>query len=625
MRTDVKRKLIVLGIDGMDPVLLAKYIDQGLVPNLAKLAENGQFRPLATTNPPQSPVAWSTFSTGMDASGHGIYDFVHRDPHDLEPYLSTSRTEQADTVDVGGIVVPLSSAETHLLREGRTFWQDLEDARIPATVVKMPANFPPAESRTNESMSGMGTPDLLGTYGTFQVITDDPSLVGRSLNGGIVQAIDWSDSGLGRAALAGPPDPLSTGGQLLSMGVDVVRDHERPVALVRFGDRSVMLQPGEWSEWVPVGFDPGVLGGEIGGMVRLYLKSLRPHLSIYVSPINLDPLDPAMPVSSPDSYATELAESIGRYYTQGMAQDTKALSAGVLTDDEFLSQAQLVFDERLELLHYELDRFESGALFFYISSIDQLSHVYFRSLDPDAPAKDRAYADVIPNLYQRVDRAVGEVMARVGDDTDIVIVSDHGFAPYRTKVHLNTWLAQRGYLTLLPPERVQPGPLGHIDWSATQAYALGLNQLFVNLRGREASGVVPPSEREVLLRRLTRELESFRDPETGQRVVTSAVEPPRGAFIERAPDLIVGYNRGYRSSDESAMGQVGSVVLEPNTDKWSGDHCMDPRFVPGALLSTAALSDDDMGLIDLAPSILDYFGVAPPAAMTGKVIWANTN
>jgi predicted AlkP superfamily phosphohydrolase/phosphomutase len=271
------------------------------------------------------------------------------------------------------------------------------------------------------------------------------------------------------------------------------------------------------------------------------------------------------------------------------------------------------------MLERELARFRGGLLFLYLSSIDQASHVFFRSLDPDAPAAERVHADVIPALYRRVDRWIGRVAMRVGPTTRIVVMSDHGFAHYRTKVHLNTFLAERGFLALLPDDQRTADPLGHIDWPRTQAYALGLNQVFVNLRGREANGVVDPAEREVVLDRLERDLLGLRDPDSGVTAVTRLDRPPAGTFSERAPDLIVGYRRGYRSSDESALGAVGSKVFEPNRDRWSGDHCMDPAAVPGVLAANAPIAPGARpSLRDLAPTILQFFGITPPPELDGR-------
>lgn len=614
------RSMVILGIDGMDPQLVERYKDR--LPNLWALAKRGGFSRLQTTDPPQSPVAWSDFITGAHSGHHGIYDFVHRDPRTMEPYLSTSRTYGPDwTFEIGSLALPLGSGGVKLLREGDAVWQLLEGAGIPARVFRIPANFPPAASAENPSMSGMGTPDLLGTYGTFHVITDMPELVGQHLAGGIVAAVNF-DGDRARAHLTGPPSPLSASGEAMTLGVDIVRDRAAGAAMIRLGDIEVILTEDEWSDWVPIAFDPGLLGGPVAGMVRLYLADLDPRLRLYVSPINLDPLDPAMPIASPPGYAAAVAREVGRFYTQGMPTNGKALTAGVLTDDELLEQADIVFDERERMLEHQLEAYQGGLLFFYVSSIDEVSHMFWRAIEPDASPADAAYAHVIPELYERADRMVGRVAAAIGDDVALIVMSDHGFASYRKKVHLNTWLAQQGYLVLRDGEP-GPGPLGHIDWSKTQAYALGLNQLFINQAGRERDGVVDSGAAAVLRKQIARKLQLLRDPETGARVVTRVVdveaEGLTGRFTGRAPDLIVGYNRGYRSSDESALGAVGKSIIEPNRDKWSGDHCMDSRLVPGVLFTSFPLvAGARPALADLAPTVLEYFAVDIPEAIAGK-------
>lgn len=632
-----------MGIDGMDPNLLRKYMAEGLVPNLKALVEKNGLIELGTSNPPQSPVAWSTFITGADSHLHGIYDFVHRDPKLLAPFLSTSRAKVPTTVCAGSQPIPLGSSDMELLRHGRAFWQDLEDAGIPATALKIPANFPPAESEQAESMSGMGTPDIKGTYGVFQFLTNDPKFkptedetqneVERDLSrsrkylaGGVAHWLDFNGGQTATAQLEGPSDdnPCVDGDEtaVLELPVSVTVDKEKPTALVRFGDREVLLTEGEWSDWEPIGFEVGMLSGDVPGIVRFYLGSVKPHVRIYVTPVNLDPKSPAMPVSSPTTYVSDMAEELGRFYTQGMPEDTKALAAGVLTEDEFLSQAELVFKERQKMLDRELDRFRGGLLFFYVSSVDQLSHVYFRALDPNRPESVRKYKDVIPDAYARADAMVGKAMKEVGPDTDVIVMSDHGFSLYEKKVNLNSWLVENGYLATLPPDQVRVGdPLGHIDWKNTQAYAIGINGLFINMEGREAHGVVPEDEAPVIMRRLKRDLLALTDPEDRNPIVTSLVTPGKGAFANLAPDFLVGYNKGYRSSDLSAQGMVGSTVIEVNQDVWSGDHCMDPVHVPGVLISTKKVELENPSLKNFAATVLDYFDVPRPADLEGESLW----
>lgn len=616
-------RLVILGVDGMDHYLTQKMLAEGKLPNLAKLAEQGDFKSLRTTNPPQSPVAWSTFITGLDPTGHGIYDFVHRDPEKMAPYLSTSRAEEVDCViEIGDLAIPYCSAEVKSLRKGRAFWEFLEEANIPTSVYKVPANFPPDENWKSETLSGMGTPDIMGTYGTFQLFTDNPEFVGTKPSGGIVHELKVDADGRANANLEGPPDPNTVGEVALTEDLEILVDREREIALVRVGDTERLLKVGEWSDWVPFAFSTR-LGSSVPGMVRLQLGSTSPHVSLYTSPINLDPLDPVMPISSPPSFSAEFAKSAGRFYTQGMPEDTKALSAGALSDDEFLAQGQEVYKERQRMLDAALDRYEGGLLFFYFSTIDQNSHMFWRAMEAREGDPEYPYRNVIPDLYKEMDAVIGKVMERLDDDTTLVVMSDHGFTTYRRKVHLNTWLAEKGYLALREDGTHGGGPLGHIDWDRTQAYALGLNQIFLNLRGREPEGSIPAEDRDVLLSRLERDLQHFRDPDNGRRVVSAVIKPeqvPGGI----TPDIIVGYARDYRSSDFSAMGNVGSEIVEVNDEHWSGDHCMDADGVPGVVFSTEKIPLEDPGLADFAPTILQRFGLPKSDIMEGRNMFSKT-
>jgi len=586
--------VVVLAIDGFDPVLLRSCIDAGRCPNLAELAGAGSFHELQTSNPPQSPVAWSHFITGAGSDVHGIYDFLHRDPATVLPYLSMAKIEAPSmSVELAGRTIPLAGGGVTNLRKGDPFWAALDSADVAVTVVKVPADYPPKPVGDAKILAGMGTPDLLGTPGLFQWITDDPARPGAPAGGRVVDLT--FDGTVGTASLQGPADPLY-GGDPLTVPVSLWPDFEHDTALVRIGDQERLLRVGEGSDWIPVAFPLESMPGSVSGMVRVQLRSLKPWRTLHVSPVNIDPTDPAQPISHPESYAPELAGAVGRYYTQGMPEDTKALSAGLLDEAAFLAQSHGVFDERRRMLLHELDRFRGGFLFGYFSSVDLTSHMFFRSL------QGGEFAHVIPDLYARFDGLVGDVTRRLDGDT-LLVMSDHGFAPYNTQVHLNTWLRDRGYLVL----KDGGTSLADADWNLTHAYALGLNQLYVNRMGRERAGAVPADDAGALIEELQRELLRWRAP-NDEAVVTLVEAPAEADHPGRMPDLLVGYNRGYRSSDESALGEVTDSWLEPNTGKWSGDHCMDPRHVPGVLLSNRPLAAG--GLTDLAPTILGAFGVA---------------
>ena len=609
-------RVIVLGFDGMDYRVARDLMAQGKMPNFAKVAAAGSFSPLATSTPAQSPVAWSSFITGLPPEGHGIFDFIHRDPVKMAPYLSTTKTEApARSLTLGSWTLPLSSARVTLLRDGRPFWDVLEQHGVRTTIIRMPANFPPSGTATHE-LSGMGTPDILGTYGTFSFFTSTPKKF-RSAppSGGNVIAVDVVDDVV-RGEITGPDNPYRTPGRKVSAPFTVYIDRTAPAAKLVVGAEERVLNAGEWSDWVPVDF-PLMPMQRLRGISRFYLKQVRPAFELYVSPVNLDPAAPAMRISTPASYAAELARATGRYYTQGMAEDTKALNDQVLTRDEFLRQAALVGDEVTRQYWTVLDRFSDGLLFYYFENLDQVSHMMWRPRDPDHPAYDAArdapYARVVEDVYVAFDRIVGETLRRMPPDTTLVVMSDHGFSSWRRSFHLNGWLRDHGYLAVLDPSRENdPGQFQNVDWSRTRAYGLGLNGLYLNLRGREASGIVDPREADGLIAEIRSALLETIDPDTGRAAVTKAfVRSARagGDHADRAPDLVVGYAEGTRVSNESALGAVPAGVMVDNTSEWSGDHCMDPDAVPGILLTNRRLQRAAPALEQLAAAILAQFGI----------------
>jgi predicted AlkP superfamily phosphohydrolase/phosphomutase len=623
------RRMVVLGVDGMDPVMLRQYMAEGAVPNLAKLAAQGGFAPLGTSLPPQSPVAWSNFITGMDPGGHGLFDFLAIDRATLEPYLSASRVTSTGLAPIalGRWRLPLGTERTVLLRDGRAFWEYLDDAGVPARLFQVPANYPPVAA--GESVSGMGTPDLRGTPGTFQFYTNDTAVAAGARPGGVVRRL-LGGRGAFSGTLEGPPNSLLEGAPWATVQFQVRVDAREPVALVDFGTARALLNAGEWSGWLPVRFPlvPGLV--EVPGMVRVYLQRTSPQLALYVSPVNIDPSDPAQPISHPEEYARELAEHAGPFYTEEMPEETKALSASLFTPREFLRQADVVMDERRRLLRHELASFRAAAgdrfLFFYLSTIDQQHHMLGRETDPAHPLHDPATPpDLLTAMrerYREVDALVGEAMAALRDGETLVVMSDHGFAPFRRQAHLNAWLEQQGYLRLVDPaQRDANDWLGGIDWKATRAFGIGLNSLYVNTQGRERDGIVPPGERERLAREIAAKLLQWRDPANGEPVVTEAAvreDVYTGAHVAEAPDVVVGYARGYRASWATSTGKVAGVLLEDNDEAWSGDHCMDSRSVPGVLLASRPLAAGQGDLRDLPVTILRYFGVAVPEQMTGR-------
>jgi predicted AlkP superfamily phosphohydrolase/phosphomutase len=622
------QRLIILGIDGMDPQLLRQFMREGKMPNFTKLAALGDFRELTTSIPPQSPVAWSNLITGMNAGGHGIFDFIHRDPKTMELYFSASRVEgPKHSIHLGSWSIPLGGGTAEQLRQGTAFWQILDQHGIPNTIFRIPSNFPPVSAK-GKTLSGMGTPDLRGTYGTFSFYTDDPTVTAGPVEGGQVIPVQIEKSRV-KASLIGPDNTFRKGSPAATEPFTVAIDPLDSVAKVAVQGQEFVLREGEWSDWTRVEFQLVPFFGNVHGMCRFYLKQAHPRFQLYVSPINIDPADPALPISTPSSYSRLLTDEAGEFHTQGIAEDTKALSDGVLDDKEYLQQAKTVLAEHRRIFDAEFPKFEHGVFFFYFSSLDLNSHMFWRLLDPKHPEYDAGLAaqngSAIADFYQQIDQVLGEVLPKVDDRTTLLVLSDHGFAPYYRSFNLNTWLLNHGYIKLKGDANTDsPDPFANVDWSQTRAYGLGLNGLYLNLRGREEKGIVDPASASALMSDIRSELLDVRDPKTNLPVITRvdlAEEAYRGPYTHAGPDMLVGYNRGYRAGWKTILGAFPEDELEDNGNPWSGDHCMDFTLVPGVLLSNRKIAASAPALTDIAPTILDEFGIARTQGMIGQSVF----
>jgi hypothetical protein len=479
----------------------------------------------------------------------------------------------------------------------------------------------------------MGTPDLLGTYGTFSFYTDDLFVAAGPVSGGHVYPVTVENSRV-QARLYGPYNSLRRGAPQAFIDFTVFIDPVEPVAKIVLPDRELLLKEGEWSNWVRVQFDLLSVLSRVRGICRFYLKQVHPQFRLYVSPLNLDPSDPALPISTPDNFSRELWEELGFFHTLGIAEDTKALSGGFLNDEEYFQQARSVLDEQLRAFDRALARLRPGLLFFYFSSLDLNSHMFWRALDEKHPGHSpllaEKYSHLLENLYVEMDRALGKAMAQLDDHTTLLVLSDHGFAPYYRSFNLNAWLLQQGYLALKPGTASSTAAsedyFKDVDWSRTRAYGLGLNALYLNLSGREKQGIVKPgAEADALLDRLVRDLLAVRDPANNLPVigrVDSAALAYSGPSVAQAPELLIGYNRGYRAGWGTVLGGVSKEIFEDNLDPWSGDHCMDFTQVPGVLLSNRKIVKSAPALTDIAPTILSEFGVPKLPQMKGASVFA---
>jgi len=634
------KKVIVIGFDGMDPRLSEKMMNDGLLPNLAQFRNQGGYHVLGTSIPPQSPVAWANFINGAGPGTHGIFDFIHRNPQrQVAPFMSTSETVLgAGYWQTGDHRLQLDfwpfnhkPAETVLRRQGTPFWDYLDQADIQSTFYDLPSNYPPSRSKhgNHRCLAGMGTPDLQGNYGGYHHFAEDGPFQMED-DGGCKRSMLFFENEQADGTLFGPPNTFLKNPQSTKIGFAVHRDIQARAAIIEIQDRKILLKEGQWSRWLKLEFEltmPFFLPDKnLSGICRFYLQEVAPNFRLYVSPINTDPSEPALRITEPPEFIEKISDKLGLFYTTGFQEDHKALSTKIFVEDEFITQAGIVLEERLNLLEYALENYDDGLLFFYFSSTDLQGHMLWWDSDDKHPVRSTAEAKRcflhLQNIYRKMDDVLGRIVKRYGVQATIMVMSDHGFANFKRQFNLNTWLRNNGYIAPADASWI----LSDVDWSRTRAYGLGINGLYLNLSGRERDGIVQPGrEREELIAELISKLQAVTDV-NGNRVIREVHRTDKaysGPATGLAPDLIVGYCRGYRASWATCLGKMPREedVLLDNDSAWSADHCADVSEVPGVLFSNRPIAADKPALVDMAPSILTEFGLKIPSTMTGKNIF----
>jgi len=606
------RRIIFLGLDGLDPRLTERWMAEGKLPNLARLAAEGSYTRLRTTFPALSPVAWSTFATGVSPARHNIFDFLDRNLKSYLPRLSSARVGKPERVlRIGRLRIPLSRPPLELRRKSQTFWKILGQQGITSTILRVPITFPP-EKFEGRLLSAMSTPDLKGTQGSFAQFTT--RVEKATFENGSRYPLR-SAAGVFEGEIEGPEDSFLESSPPLRIPFQVIAqngDFE-----LRVQGRRCRLTPGEYTAWQRLTFRTAI-GASAAGLVRFMVTETAPDFSLYMSPINIDPERPALPISHPSFYAAYLANLLGSYATVGMAEDTWALNEGVIDEDAFLEQAWDIFAEREGMFLHALESTRRGVVACVFDTSDRIQHMFYRRLHSTSK-----HAGVIEEMYRRMDALAGKALAAADDSTAVFVLSDHGFCAFRRGVNLNAWLRDNGYLHLKNGDRESGSFFEGVDWSRTRAYALGLGGFYLNVRGREAQGVVAAGAAATQLKQeIAEKLAALCDADGAApiRNVYATASLYRGPYLDAAPDFIVGYNEGYRCSWDGAVGKVAEQVIEDNPKAWSGDHCVDPALVPGVLFSNRRITAADPGIEDLAPTALRLFGFEAPAWMEGKAL-----
>lgn len=608
-------RILVLGLDGLEPEIVESMLASGQLPNLGQIANQGGYTRVQTTYPAQTPVAWSTFATGVNPGAHGIFDFLRRDPKTYLPDLGLNRYEQKN---------PFVPPRVVNLRRASTLWDHLAAEGLPTTSLRCPCTYPPDLS-CQRMLSGMGVPDLRGGYGTYTFYTSESD--GKALEGEHLVHVDPAGGQPMVTYLPGPLDRRTRLPHRLEMTIDCRPMVGQATVRVQGSGRDETLTEGRWSSWLKVRFKLGFLQ-TISGMVRFFLVQQVPTFQLYASPINFDPWEPVFPISSPPEYAGELAEALGTYYTAGMIEEHNSYNNGRINEAAFLDQCHELWEERERMMTFELERFKNGLFYCLYDTPDRVQHMFWRFREPDHPANLGSpppveYRGIIEDHYRIADAVVGRSLAYVDDRTLFIVLSDHGFKSFRRGVNLNTWLHRQGLLVMkdgLRPGSDAPGLLQSVDWRQTKAYAIGLTGIYLNIEGRERDGIVTADEADQLKRSIAEGLSGIEDPLQGLVAIHGVVareQVYRGSYVQEAPDLLVNYAPGYRASWHTALGGIPCEEFEDNTRRWSGDHSVDPAAVPGVLWMNRPFRRDAR-LLDLAPTILEALGVKASPKMEGK-------
>ena len=658
-----KQRVFVIGFDGMDPTLSRKYMDERKLPHLKALAEEGVFTRLGTTQPSESPTAWSSFATGVNPGKHSIYDFLVRD---LETYFPDFNMIRREPPKFLWGLFPTRPPKILSMRGGTSFWKTASADGVNSVVLTVPVTFPPEELHHGQMLGGLPLPDLRGTLGTFYYWATDLSSYeeGNTEFGGFLKRL-LLDGGVSETVLKGPENPilkqeeaelrtkkkagsLSEREQARLDELATSKDINLPMSVrwtegsgraeIEIQGRKLGLKTGEWSGWVPLTFRVNALL-RVHGMTQFALLDADRELRIYASPVNMDPRNPPLPISYPASFSKELADQIGLYRTLGWAESgDKPLNEGRLDEAQFLYDSDRAMDDREKIILKRLETDDWDLFVAAIETTDRISHMMWRLIDPKHPMYDEAlaakYGNAIEKVYRRADDLVGRLRQKVPKDAVFMVMSDHGFHSFRREVNLNTWLVQNGYMLVRgqSQEKNLQDLFGRgkffegVDWSQTKAYAVGLGQIYFNLKGREAQGIVSAGEEYRQLQdEIRAKLLPLDDPETGERIFADIYKRDdiyEGEYIQMAPDLQVGFLDGYRVGWQDTLGTIRRGVVENNNRKWSGDHCATATQIShGVFFCIRKIAAPEPHIMDLAPSILKLLEITVPSDYDGKPLW----
>ena len=537
-------------------------------------------------------------------------------------------------------LIPIHPPKMTNQRSGAPFYRVAADAGYKVTVIRMPLETPPTDLPGGKLWSGLGVPDVRGTWGTFFYFGTDLTAwdVGDTEFGGKLVRLELNGN-RADSSIEGPVDPATMSRRRINAPVSFVVTPEGNAVTISLAGRSETVGERQWSGWYSVKFRVTPLLA-LHAICRFYVLQAQPDLRLYMTPLNMDPDDPPLPLSYPPGFTKDLVKRHGLFKTLGWWHDTWALNEEKIDEAVFLDDLFRTMQMNEDITLDELKNDPPSLLVSIFTSTDSVSHMFYRLIDPQHPRYDpelaAKYGNAILSVYERMDEVVGEVEKAMKPGATLLIVSDHGFHTWRKGFNTNTWLVQNGFMTLKNPNvKEQTYNLAdlfgqgsffpNVDWSHTRAYALGLGQIYLNLRGREKQGIVDSGhEADQLLRDMQQKLMAFRDPDTGEPVLQNVYfgqDIFHGARMPRAPDLQLTFRDGYRTSWQTSLGAIPAGIVVDNLKKWSGDHCAsDPSDTQGIFLSNRKLTSGNPSILDVDPTVLQLLSVPPPQSVDGRAM-----
>jgi predicted AlkP superfamily phosphohydrolase/phosphomutase len=510
-------KVLLLGLDAMDPKVTRKLIEEDRLPNFESL----EFNELPSSYPPHTPVAWTSIATGKNPGEHNIFDFIKRDPKTYTPQLALFDT-------VGGV----SGTKYQSNIRAEPFWSKLSEKGIKTTIIRYPMTFPPTKLNGN-LLSGLGVPDLKGYLSSYTIYTTkdirDKKVVNVAVDGSKIQT-----------NLFGPK--TMKGGGIVDITTPMSIEIKDDSVVLSVEKESYEVKEKDWSDWIRVEFKAGMFS-KMSGICRAYLISLDPF-EMYLTTIQIDPEVPLTDISYPKEYSKDLAKENGLYYTLGMPEETDPYVDGRITGDVFLQQCAQIEEQRDKMFWHEFSKFDEGLFAFVYDTSDRIQHVFWSNNFLEG--EELTVSPEIEKYWVEKDKLLGDILGKIDKETKLMILSDHGFNSFERAVSINRWLVDEGFMKLTKEIGNDEAPLFEfVDWPKTQAYSLGFNSLYINVKGREGGGIV--EDRKSTAREIISKLEKLKDDKFGKNAVHKAYlreDIYSGPYVKNAPVIIIGFNNG---------------------------------------------------------------------------------